>query len=185
MWGYNDGISACWCQLSSREKFQGGCAQMSFLDDRSFSRLWLTLLLLILSSSLGSNKRDFAPFTNLFDVFICFMQPLFDMFGYGTYFIYATSSGSFYNTETESSLGVDTMVLFQLVMEMDNTSIDIMYHTGHQAIRSFLLSGLNLSHPLTDQQLASGSSLGQSFQQAEDALTRNGKTSADFNPMCY
>ncbi|KAL6497396.1 hypothetical protein OROGR_029325 [Orobanche gracilis] len=94
-------------------------------------------------------------------------------------------SGSFYNTETESSLGVDTMVLFQLVMEMENTSIDIMYHTGHQTIRSFLLSGLNLSHPLTDQQLASGSSLGHSFQQAEDALTGNGKTSADFDPMCY
>ncbi|KAL6548648.1 hypothetical protein OROGR_009069 [Orobanche gracilis] len=47
-------------------------------------------------------------------------------------------SGSFYNTETESSLG-----------------------------------GRAVNEP------------SHSFQQAEDALTRNGKTLADFDPMCY
>ncbi|KAL6506942.1 hypothetical protein OROHE_022379 [Orobanche hederae] len=202
--------------------------------------------------------------------------PFFGMFGYGTYFIYATSSGSFYNTEIESSLGVDTMVLFQLVMEISRTllkkqgggSINIKaassspkrrkalkrvdeggrsfeelelpdpwsllvelydntnHYSFHDNVRwdawgqfsemctayqswiwtasnheidfapeigeykhryhvPYRASGLNLSHPLTDQQLASGTSLGHSFQQAEDALTRNGKTSADFDPMCY
>ncbi|KAL6511184.1 hypothetical protein OROHE_020553 [Orobanche hederae] len=221
--------------------------------------------------------------------------PFFGMFGYVTYFIYATSSGSFYNTETESSLGVDTMVLFQLVMEIiqiqnpveeavwrkvrinikaassspkrrkalkrvdegdleksyasnqtlehymsnpigqavlfvndisyadhysfhdnvrwdawgrfaetctayqswiwtaSNQEIDFApeigeykhrYHVPYRASGN-TLSGLNLSHPLIDQQLASGSSLGHSFQQAKDALTRNGKTSADFDPLCY
>ncbi|KAL6535808.1 hypothetical protein OROHE_012652 [Orobanche hederae] len=61
------------------------------------------------------------------------------------------------------------------------------YHVPYWASGSTLIpmSIRPQLEPLTEQQLASGSSLPHSFQQAEDALTRNGKTSADFDPMCY
>ncbi|KAL6576853.1 hypothetical protein OROMI_011129 [Orobanche minor] len=171
----------------------------------------------------------------------------FGMFGYGTYFIYATSSGSFYNTETESSLGVSRVeegtVKRNLSSNLSNISIKAAssspkrrkalkrvdeggrsdHYSFHDNVRwdawgrfeetctayqswiwtasnheidfapeigeykhryhvPYRASGLNLSYPLTDQQLASGSSLGQSFQQAEDALTRNGKNFSRLRP---
>ncbi|KAL6503049.1 hypothetical protein OROHE_023951 [Orobanche hederae] len=86
------------------------------------------------------------------------------------------------NPNGQAVLFIRIIQTFQTIQaSMSCTILGIMQY-AHSYERSIIMPQLE---PLNEQQLASGSSLRHSFQQAEVALTRNGKTSADFDLMCY